>query len=153
MGGSDGCRNDTLLIVWEWNIGGSVSGTLGPQRLVVRGTLGLQTGPRCMGTTIRSTISSSSSSVNNPRIAYIWMYVCWAVHPDTYLDIWVGRVIIIYDSCHSCYASSYDSWYDSCYDSRYGFLLFLFCTPVMTTVLFASLILYAWITVVWDKGI
>ena len=23
------------------------------------------------------------------------MYVCWVVHQDTYLDIWVGRVIII----------------------------------------------------------
>ena len=23
------------------------------------------------------------------------MYVCWDVHQDTYLDIWVGRVIII----------------------------------------------------------
>ena len=87
MGGSDGCRNDTLLIVWEC-IGGrvsgtlgpqeiTVSGTLGPQNITVRGTLGLQTGPRCMGTTIRSAISSPSASVNNPWLAYIWMYVGW----------------------------------------------------------------------------
>ena len=32
---------------------------------MVRGTLGLQTGPRCMGTTIRSSISSPSISNNN----------------------------------------------------------------------------------------
>jgi len=32
MGGSDGCRNDTLLIVWEYNIlAVLISGTLGPQ--------------------------------------------------------------------------------------------------------------------------
>ena len=72
-----------------------VSGTLGPQEIRVRGTLGLQTGSRCMETTIRSAISSPSASVNNPWLAYIWMYVYWAVHPDTYLDIWVRRVIII----------------------------------------------------------
>ena len=77
MGGSDGCRNDTLLIVMEINIGGSVSGTQGPQKISVRGTLGLQAGPRCMGTTIRSSISSPSASVNNPWLAYIWMYVGW----------------------------------------------------------------------------
>jgi len=34
-------------------------------------------GPRCMGTTIRSSISSPSTSVNNPWLAYIWMYVGW----------------------------------------------------------------------------
>ena len=89
-----------------------VSGTLGPQEIRVRGTLGLQAGPRCMGTTIRSAISSPSASGNNPRLAYIWMYVCWGVHPDTYPDIWVRRVIIIIeDSCHACY------------DARYGSLL------------------------------
>ena len=70
-------------------IGGSV------MEITVRGTLGLQAGSRCMETTIRSSISSPSASVINPRLAYIWMYVCWGVHPDTYLDIWVRRVIII----------------------------------------------------------
>ena len=95
MGGSDGCRNDTLLIVMGYSIGGTVSGTLGLQ-ITVRGTLGLQkTGSRCMETTIRSSFSSPSAFVNNPWLAYIWMYACWAVHPDTYLDIWVRRVIII----------------------------------------------------------
>ena len=38
-------------------------------------------GSRCMETTIRSDISSPSSSVNNPRLAYIWMYVCWGCTP------------------------------------------------------------------------
>jgi len=48
----------------------------------------------------------------------------------------------------------------SCYDSGYGFplcplwfLLFLLCIPVLTIVWFATLILYAWITVAWEKGI
>ena len=96
MGGSDGCRNDILLIVTDYKIlAVSVSGTLGPQEISVRGTLGLQTGSRCMETTIRSSISSPSTSGNDPRLAYIWMYVCWDVHPDTYRDIWVRRVIII----------------------------------------------------------
>jgi len=44
-------------------------------------------GSRCMETTIRSSVSSPSASVNNPRLAYIWMYVCWGAHLDTYLDI------------------------------------------------------------------
>ena len=128
MGGSDGCRNDILLIVWEYDIlAVRVSGTQGPQEIRVRGTLGLQTGPRCMGTTIRSYISSPSASVNNPRLAYIWMYVCWGIHQDTYLDIWVRRVIIINDAC--C-----DSCYDTCYaydDSCYARYVFLLCTPDM----------------------
>ena len=72
-----------------------VSGTLGPQEIRVRGTLGLQTGSRCMETTIRSSISSLSTSGNNPRLSYIWMYVRWDIYRDTYLDIWVRRVIII----------------------------------------------------------
>jgi len=54
MGGSDGCRNDILFIVWEYDIlavpiSGTLgphrllnSGTLGPHRLLNRGTLGLQ---------------------------------------------------------------------------------------------------------------
>ena len=45
------------------------------RRLVVRGTLGLQAGPRCMGTTIRSTISSSSSSSKQPSPC-LYMDVC-----------------------------------------------------------------------------
>ena len=44
-------------------------------------------GSRCMETTIRRVISSPSTSGNNPRLAYIWMYVCWGAHLDTYLDI------------------------------------------------------------------
>ena len=40
-------------------------------------------------------ISSSSASNNQPLLTYIWMYACWDVHQDTYLDIWVRRVIII----------------------------------------------------------
>ena len=76
----------------------------------MRGTLGLQAGSRCMETTIRSTISSSSTSGNNPRMAYIWMYVSWDIYRDTYLDIWVRRVIIISDTRYgSCYDSNHDS--------------------------------------------
>ena len=48
-----------------------------------------------MGTTIRGDISSPSTSGNNPRLSYIWMYVSWDIYRDTYLDIWVRRVIII----------------------------------------------------------
>jgi len=117
MGGSDGCRNDTLLIVGGRNMEITVSGTLGPHYMTVRGTLGLQTGSRCMETTIRSDISSPSTSDNDPRLSYIWMYVSWDRYRDTYLDIWVRRVIIIidvsYDSRYSyCYV------YLLCYDSR-----------------------------------
>ena len=72
--------------------------------MTVRGTLGLQTGSRCMETTIRSVISSPSTSGNDPRLAHIWMYVSWDIYRDTYLDIWVRRVIIIIDA-------SYDSRY------------------------------------------
>ena len=103
-----------------------------------------KTGSRCMETTIRRAISSPSASVNNPRLAYIWMYVGWLVHRVTYRDIWVRRVIIIRDT-------RYDSRYDACY----GLPL---CTLVMPVICscydhFATLILYAWITVAWDKGI
>ena len=62
---------------------------------MIRGTLGLQTGSRCMETTIRRVISSPSTSGNDPRLSYIWMYVSWDIYRDTYLDIWVRRVIII----------------------------------------------------------
>jgi len=100
--------------------------------------LGQNTGPRCMSTIIRSSISSPSTSVNNPRLAYIWMYVCWGAHLDTYLDIWVRRVIIIiiidtvmdivvileipvmtsvtFPCCVTYYDSSDDSGYDLDYD-------------------------------------
>jgi len=77
--------------------------------MTVRGTLGLQTGSRCMETTIRSVISSPSASVNKTRIAYIWMYVSWDRYRDTYLDIWVRRVIIIIDV-------SYVLRYSYCYE-------------------------------------
>ena len=46
-------------------------------------------------TSIRRDISSPSTSDNEPRIAYIWMYVSWDRYRDTYLDIWVRRVIIV----------------------------------------------------------
>ena len=66
-------------------IGGSVSGTLGPQEITVRGTLGLQAGPRCMGTTIRSTISSPSTSNNNlALLGYGSMCVGTLVHIARY---------------------------------------------------------------------
>jgi len=45
--------------------------------------------------TIRSSVSPPSTSDNKPRIAYMWMYVSWDRYRDTYLDIWVRRVIII----------------------------------------------------------
>ena len=98
------------------------------RRYVIRGTLGLQTGSRCMETTIRSVISSSSTSGNNPRLSYIWMYVSWDIYRDTYLDIWVRRVIIIIDVYHDL---CYDSWYDSSYDSLYDSIM----TPVMIPVI------------------
>ena len=166
MGGSDGCRNDTLLIVmdmiyiWRTTIVG-----LRAHMSTYRGTLGLQTGPRwwepldqqtgprCMWTTIRSSVSSPSASVNNPRLAYIWMYVCWGAHLDTCRDIWVRRVIITIDV-------SYVSCYSFCYVYLRWFLLYftvmtpvtrvmdpwslLFCIPV-TIIRIATLIIYAWI--------
>jgi len=46
------------------------------KRLRLGGCFALQTGPKCMGTTIRSSISSPSTSDNDPRLPYIWMYVC-----------------------------------------------------------------------------
>jgi len=78
---------------------------------IIRGTLSLQTGSRCMETTIRSSISSPSTSGNDPRSAYIWMYVSWDIYRDTYLDIWVRRVIIII--IDYCYGSYFDSRYSS----------------------------------------
>ena len=88
MGGSDGCRNDILLIVWEYDIlAVRLVGLWAHRRFVLGGLWASKAGSRCMETTIRSYISSPSASVNNPRLAYIWMYVCWDVHQDTYLDI------------------------------------------------------------------
>ena len=104
----------------------TVSGTLGPHQMTVRGTLGLQAGSRCMETTIRSVISSPSASGNNPWIAYIWMYVSWDIYRDTYLDIWVRRVIIIIDNCYGSYYDSRYSSYVSSYDSQYPCYVFLF---------------------------
>ena len=77
MGGSDGCRNDILLIVWEYDILAVLLVGLWAHRLLLGGLWASKTGPRCMGTTIRSYISSPSASVNNPWLAYIWMYVSW----------------------------------------------------------------------------
>ena len=42
MGGSDGCRNDILLIVWEYDILAVLLVGLWAHRLLNRGTLGLQ---------------------------------------------------------------------------------------------------------------
>ena len=93
MGGSDGCRNDILLMAWEY-------GTW----LLLRTSISIDdilliaweyVTWLLLRTSIRRDISSPSTSVNNPRLAYIWMYVCWGAHLDTYLDIWVRRVIII----------------------------------------------------------
>jgi len=77
MGGSDGCRNDILLIVMGYKsiyiyvyiLAVSV------MILLLGGLWASKAGSRCMETTIRSSISSPSTSVNKPRIAYIWMYV------------------------------------------------------------------------------
>ena len=123
MGGSDGHRNDTLLIVifmcggyWASKPvpGGGNRWTLGPRcmctiiepvsRSQAVGTVGphlpikLVPGIYVLGVsliTIRSSVSPPSTSDNKPRIAYIWMYVSWDRYRDTYLDIWVRRVIII----------------------------------------------------------
>ena len=47
MGGSDGCRNDILLIAWEYDImRRKVIVGLRAHMSTYRGTLGLQTGPR-----------------------------------------------------------------------------------------------------------
>ena len=47
MGGSDGCRNDTLLIVMEYDLlRRKVIVGLRAHMVTFRGTLGLQTGPR-----------------------------------------------------------------------------------------------------------
>ena len=88
-------------------------------------------GSRCMETTIRSVISSPSTSGNNPRLAYIWMYVCWGAHLDTYLDIWVRREIIIIVIINVYH----DPYYDSCYDSSYDFRYDSIMTPIMIPVI------------------
>ena len=146
-----------------------MSGTLGPQKIRVRGTLGLQTGSRCMETTIRSDISSPSTSGNNPRLSYIWMYVSWDRYRDTYLDIWVRRVIIIIDTRYGSYIIMI---FDipvmipvmipvlivvmfpvivfvmcTCYDSYYEPLTIIVMYSSLTIIWFATLILYAWISV------
>jgi len=88
MGGSDRCRNDTLLIVWEYDIWRLLLvGLWAHTRLLLGGLWASKTGPRCMGTTIRSAISSPSASVNNPRLAYIWMYVGW-LYTRTHTEIY-----------------------------------------------------------------
>ena len=43
-----------------------------------------------------NSLVSSLVSTNQSRRTHIWMYVCWVVCQDTYPDIWVGRVIIIW---------------------------------------------------------
>jgi len=100
MGGSDGCRYDALLIVVEYqNWRFVLEGFQALRRCVLGGFKApIWLCPGRSGTTITGAISSSSASNNKPRLAYIWMYVCWDVHQDTYLDIWVRRVIIIKDA-------------------------------------------------------
>ena len=104
-----------------------------------------------METTIRSDISSPSTSGNDPRLSNIWMYVSRDIYRDTYLDIWVRRVIIIIrcplyfnpdssdDSGYvlvmfpvivSVMCTYYDSCLSSCYVSYYGPWLLLLCIPV-----------------------
>ena len=166
MGGSDGCRNDILLIVWEYDILAVLLVGLWAHRLLLGGLWASKAGSRCMETTIRRAISSPSASVNNPWLAYIWMYVCWGAHLDTYRDIWVRRVIIIIDTCYvllSCLLCipvmipvipavhvmtpvmySCHSCYDSCYVIPVMlFLLWPLCNSVVC----------AWITIIWDNGI
>jgi len=70
MGGSDGCRNDTLLIVMGYILAVSY------MSLHLGGLWASKAGSRCMETTIRGDISSPSTSDNDPRLPYIWMYVC-----------------------------------------------------------------------------
>jgi len=80
-----------------------------------------------MWSTIRSYISSPSTSDNDPRLSDIWMYVSWDRYRDTYLDIWVRRVIliiidtvmvIVMDLDVPGMFSSYVSSCDTCYDFR-----------------------------------
>jgi len=80
------------------------------------------------------------------------MDVCvWDVHSNTYLDIWVRRVIIIIVNvayCDSMSCTGIDSWLSPDYDLwyvYYGPWPLLICTLVLTIAWFASLILYAWI--------
>ena len=194
MGGSDGHRNDTLLIVifmyggyWAPKPvpGGGNRWTLGPRcmctiiepvsRSQAVGTVGphlpikLVPGICVLGVsliTIRSSVSPPSTSDNKPRIAYIWMYVSWDRYRDTYLDIWVRRVIIIivtimnivmildilgmFQSCSQFMALITISmipvmipvnWFMS---FPVWFMSFLLSILVMIVVWFASLILYAW---------
>ena len=63
MGGSDGCRNDILLIAWEY-----------VTWLLLR-------------TSIRRDISSPSTSVNDPRLA-IYGCMCVGVHTWTHTEIY-----------------------------------------------------------------
>jgi len=87
MGGSDECRNDTLLIVWEYDMLAVQVVGLWAHRLQVGGLEASKTGSRCMETTIRSDISSSSTSGNDPRLSYIWMYVC-GMYTQTHTEIY-----------------------------------------------------------------
>ena len=84
------------------------------------------TGSRCMETTIRSVISSPSISGNDPRLSYIWMYVSRDIYRDTYLDIWVRRVIIII-RCPLYFNP------DSSDDSGYVLVMFPVIVSVMCT--------------------
>ena len=131
MGGSDGCRNDTLPIVGGIQVYIYILIyilAVSFMMLHLGGLWASKAGSRCMETTIRRAISSPSTSGNNPRLSYIWMYVSWDRYRDTYLDIWVRRVIIIIrcplDFNHdSSDDSGYDRSYVSCYSIRYVYLL------------------------------
>ena len=99
------------------------------------------------------------------------MYVSWDRYRNTYLDIWVRRVIIIiidvsYVLCYSyCYV--YRLCYDSrstCYDSSddSGYWLKLFSLWFMSFLLCILVMIIIWLqlwfytfgySVAWDKGI
>ena len=82
MGGSDGCRNDTLLIVMElkYMYIFIYIYTLAESYMSITDFTYRFQG---YGTTIRSDISSPSTSVNNPRLA-IYGCMCVGVHTWTH---------------------------------------------------------------------
>ena len=75
MGGSDGCRNDTLLMVTELKYIHIHIYVYTMEQYYDITFLAYRF--QGYGTTIRKTISSPSASINNPWLTYIWMYVSW----------------------------------------------------------------------------
>jgi len=120
--------------------------------LLLGGLWASKTGSRCMETTIRSVISSPSTSDNDPRLSYIWMYVSRDIYRDTYLDIWVRRVIIIIIS-NTCYGSCYDSWYSShdySYVSMLWYLLWFPWSQLCLQLCFLVFLLYISVWLSYD---